>query len=248
MPGEDLPRLPLPRPRAHDLRRHRRPVLQRGHDHGDRDLGADRLYLGQVEQLRRKSGVDLPGKSPGILRDAKTWYCTDLGTNAIGQGVALCILQMASVYATVANNEVLRSPTLLRGTIDAGRPPEPPASQAGGCCRPAPPGPCRGSSRAWSPRAAPAPRPPSRSGGSPARPAPPASPTPSAAATGRAYVGSFIGFAPAEKPAVVVAVVIDEPTRGYYGGSVAAPVFREVTSTALRRLGVVPTLPAKAER
>jgi cell division protein FtsI (penicillin-binding protein 3) len=45
-----------------------------------------------------------------------------------------------------------------------------------------------------------------------------------------------------------VAVVIDEPTRGYYGGSVAAPVFREVTSTALRRLGVVPTLPAKPVR
>ena len=63
-----------------------------------------------------------------------------------------------------------------------------------------------------------------------------------------AYVGSFIGYAPAEKPAVVVAVVIDEPTRGYYGGSVAAPVFREVTGTALRRLGVVPTLPAKAVR
>jgi cell division protein FtsI (penicillin-binding protein 3) len=63
-----------------------------------------------------------------------------------------------------------------------------------------------------------------------------------------AYVGSFIGFAPAEKPAVVVAVVIDQPTRGYYGGSVAAPVFKEVAGTALRRLGVVPTLPAKAVR
>jgi cell division protein FtsI (penicillin-binding protein 3) len=47
---------------------------------------------------------------------------------------------------------------------------------------------------------------------------------------------------------VVVAVVIDQPTRGYYGGSVAAPVFREVTASALRRLGVVPTLPAKAVR
>ena len=63
-----------------------------------------------------------------------------------------------------------------------------------------------------------------------------------------AYVGSFIGYAPAERPQVVVAVVIDQPTRGYYGGSVAAPVFKEVTSAALRRLGVVPTLPAKAVR
>ena len=85
-----------------------------------RDLGADRLYKAQVDfGYGRKSGVDLPGESPGILRDAKTWYCTDLGTNAIGQGVAVTVLQMASVYATVANNGVLRSPTLLRGTIDA---------------------------------------------------------------------------------------------------------------------------------
>jgi cell division protein FtsI/penicillin-binding protein 2 len=55
-----------------------------------------------------------------------------------------------------------------------------------------------------------------------------------------AHVGSFIGYAPASRPAVVVAVMIDEPTNGYYGGSVAALVFREVTGTALRRLGVVP--------
>jgi cell division protein FtsI/penicillin-binding protein 2 len=63
-----------------------------------------------------------------------------------------------------------------------------------------------------------------------------------------AYVGSFIGFAPAKRPAVVVAVVLDQPTRGFYGGAVAAPVFKEVTASALRRLGVVPTLPAKAVR
>jgi cell division protein FtsI (penicillin-binding protein 3) len=61
-------------------------------------------------------------------------------------------------------------------------------------------------------------------------------------------VGSFIGFAPAKRPAVVVAVMIDQPTRGFYGGAVAAPVFKEVTASALRRLGVVPTLPAKAVR
>src|SRR4029450_3608324 len=58
-------------------------------------------------------------ESPGIVRAAKDWYCTDLGTNAIGQGVAVTVLQMASVYATVANHGVLRAPTLLRGTVDA---------------------------------------------------------------------------------------------------------------------------------
>ena len=216
-----------------------------------RDLGRDRLYKAQVDfGYGRKSGVDLPGESPGILRDAKTWYCTDLGTNAIGQGVAVTVLQMASVYATVANHGVLRAPTLLRGTVDArGR-------LAKADRRPG--------RRVLSVKTA---RTLSRilegvvkEGGTGTQAALEEWRVAGKTGTARkpdnvrggykpgAYVGSFIGFAPADRPAVVVAVVVDEPTRGYYGGSVAAPVFREVTSTALRRLGVVPTLPAKAVR
>jgi cell division protein FtsI (penicillin-binding protein 3) len=216
-----------------------------------RDLGADRLYKAQVDfGYGRRSGVDLPGESPGILRDAKTWYCTDLGTNAIGQGVAVTVLQMASVYATVANNGVLRSPTLLRGTVDARGHVAKAARKPGrrvlsartaktlsrileGVVREGGTG-TLAALEEWrvAGKTGTARKPDNVRGGY--KPG--------------AYVGSFIGFAPAERPAVVVAVVIDEPTRGYYGGSVAAPVFREVTSTALRRLGVVPTLPAKAVR
>jgi cell division protein FtsI (penicillin-binding protein 3) len=216
-----------------------------------RDLGRDRLYKAEVDfGYGRRSGVDLPGESPGILRPAQSWYCTDLGTNAIGQGVAVTVLQMASVYATVANHGVLRAPTLLRGTVDARgrvakadrRPGRRVLSvrtaramskilegvvKEGGTGTQAAMEEWRVAGKTGTAR-----KPDTRRGGY--RPG--------------AYVGSFIGFAPAEKPAVVVAVVIDEPTRGYYGGSVAAPVFREVTATALRRLGVVPTLPAKAVR
>jgi cell division protein FtsI (penicillin-binding protein 3) len=216
-----------------------------------RDLGAGRLYKAEVDfGYGRRSGVDLPGESPGILRDAKSWYCTDLGTNAIGQGVAVTVLQMASVYATVANNGVLRPPTLLRGTVDArgkvAKAAHKPGRRVlsartakslskilqgvveeGGTGTLAALDEWRVAGKTGTAR-----KPDTVRGGY--RPG--------------AYVGSFIGFAPAERPAVVVAVVIDEPTRGYYGGSVAAPVFREVTSTALRRLGVVPTLPAKAVR
>jgi membrane peptidoglycan carboxypeptidase len=54
------------------------------------------------------------------------------------------------------------------------------------------------------------------------------------------YVGSFVGFAPAENPAVVIIVVIDEPVGGYYGGVVAAPVFREIAESVLPYLGVAP--------
>ena len=216
-----------------------------------RDLGRDRLYKAEVDfGYGRRSGVDLPGEAPGILRPAQSWYCTDLGTNAIGQGVAVTVLQMASVYATVANNGVLRAPTLLRGTVDARgrvakadrRPGRRVLStrtakamsrilegvvKEGGTGTQAAMEEWRVAGKTGTAR-----KPDTRRGGY--RPG--------------AYVGSFIGYAPAEKPAVVVAVVIDEPTRGYYGGSVAAPVFREVTGTALRRLGVVPTLPAKAVR
>jgi cell division protein FtsI (penicillin-binding protein 3) len=216
-----------------------------------RNLGKDRLYQAELDfGYGRRSGVDLPGESPGIVRAAKDWYCTDLGTNAIGQGVAVTVLQMASVYATVANHGVLRAPTLLRGTVDA-----------------------RG-------RVAKADRRPGRrvlsartakslskilegvveEGGTGTAAAMDEWRVAGKTGTARvpdtvhggylpgAYVGSFIGFAPAERPQVVVAVVIDRPTRGYYGGSVAAPVFKEVAATALRRLGVVPTLPAKAVR
>jgi len=216
-----------------------------------RDLGRDRLYQAEVDfGYGRRSGVDLPGESPGIVRPAKDWYCTDLGTNAIGQGVAVTVLQMASVYATVANNGVLRPPTLLRGTVDgrgrlarAERKPGRRVLSArtartltrilegvveeGGTGTQAALDEWRVAGKTGTAR-----KPdPNRRGYLPG-----------------AYVGSFIGFAPAEKPAVVVAVVIDQPTRGYYGGSVAAPVFKEVAGTALRRLGVVPTLPAKAVR
>lgn len=58
------------------------------------------------------------------------------------------------------------------------------------------------------------------------------------------YISSFVGFAPASDPRLIIAVMIDEPSGGkYYGGLVAAPVFAEVMSGSLRRLGVPPDAP-----
>jgi cell division protein FtsI (penicillin-binding protein 3) len=55
------------------------------------------------------------------------------------------------------------------------------------------------------------------------------------------YIASFVGLAPASNPRLVVAVMVDEPSGpNYYGGEVAAPVFREVTAGALRILGIAP--------
>lgn len=61
------------------------------------------------------------------------------------------------------------------------------------------------------------------------------------------YRSSFVGFAPVSDPRVVVAVMLDEPKAGaYYGGRVAAPVFSEIVSKGLRRLGVQPDAPIES--
>jgi cell division protein FtsI (penicillin-binding protein 3) len=58
------------------------------------------------------------------------------------------------------------------------------------------------------------------------------------------YISSFVGFAPVSSPRIIVAVMIDEPSAGqHYGGAVAAPVFSEVMSGALRLLAVAPDAP-----
>jgi len=59
------------------------------------------------------------------------------------------------------------------------------------------------------------------------------------------YVSSFVGFAPVKNPAVVIIVVMDEPTGSYHGGDVAAPVFREIAEQILPELGVMPDIDMK---
>ncbi|MDO9195176.1 penicillin-binding protein 2 [Rhodoferax sp.] len=62
-------------------------------------------------------------------------------------------------------------------------------------------------------------------------------------AKNRKYRGWFVGMAPIEKPRIIVAVMIDEPSAGqYYGGAVAAPVFSEVVQQTLRMMGVQPDM------
>jgi len=54
------------------------------------------------------------------------------------------------------------------------------------------------------------------------------------------FMASFVGFAPADNPEFVMTVVLDDPKPLYYGGSVAAPVFKEVMETLLLSMGYVP--------
>lgn len=64
----------------------------------------------------------------------------------------------------------------------------------------------------------------------------------------RKYRGWFVGMAPIDKPRVIVAVMIDEPSAGkYFGGDVAAPVFSEVVQQTLRMMGVQPDVAVKPQ-
>ena len=59
------------------------------------------------------------------------------------------------------------------------------------------------------------------------------------------YNASFVGFVPSRQPAVTIIVVIDSPhAKGYYGGTVAAPIFKRIAEATLRHLGVAPTINA----
>ncbi|HEX8930690.1 MAG TPA: penicillin-binding protein 2 [Actinomycetota bacterium] len=211
-------------------------------------LGAQRLAQAELNfGYGRRTGVELPGETPGIVRPQSTWTCPDLGTNAIGQGVAVSVLQMARVYASVANGGLLVQPTLVRGIVDER-------------------GDYHASERATPRRILSARTTQTltgilegvvREGGTGTAAAlddwtvagktgTAQVPGPGGGYLPGAYVGSFIGFAPAEDPRVVVAVVLDRPTTGIYGGTVAAPVFREVAGYALRHLEVPPSLGGSA--
>lgn len=187
-----------------------------------------------------RTGIELPAETAGILRDEKDWSGTDYGTHPIGQGYAATGLQMASVYATIANGGVRMQPTVLRGMADAD-----------GALQPATPAaPRRVISQQVADQLRGMLEGVTNDGGT----------APQAAIggyrvagkTGTAqiavdggysgYTGSFVGFAPADRPQLAVAVSIQRPTKGsYYGGLVAAPVFQKIMSFALRAEGVPPT-------
>ena len=206
-------------------------------------LGAERLAAAErAFGLGQRTGIELPGESPGLVNPVERWTCPDLGTNAIGQGVGVTLLQMASAYAAVANGGVLVPPRIVRGTVDSQGKLRPAAS----------PQPRRvisaGTARALTTMLTGV----VAEGGTGTQAALPNYSVAGKTGTAQkpdpegggylpgAFVASFIGFAPAERPAVVVAVALDEPRPAYYGGTVAAPVFREVASFALMNLGVIP--------
>jgi cell division protein FtsI (penicillin-binding protein 3) len=188
-----------------------------------------------------RTGIDLAGESPGILRPLSRWQPSSIGSLAMGQEIGVTPLQMAAAYCVLANDGLMVKPHLVREI----RSPEGVATyQAKAETR-----------RALKPETAAALR--NMLEGvtlhGTARKAQLDGYT-AAGKTGTAqkidpkthaysatkYIGSFVGFAPVKNPAVVIIVVIDEPQGSYHGGDVAAPVFREIAEQILPDLSVTP--------
>ena len=82
-------------------------------------VGAENLYKAfRSFGFGQDTGIDLPGESPGILRRPGSWHPLDLANICFGQGVAVTSLQLAQAMATVANGGVLMRPFVVRAEVD----------------------------------------------------------------------------------------------------------------------------------
>jgi cell division protein FtsI (penicillin-binding protein 3) len=190
----------------------------------------DRLGFG------RPTGVEFPGEEQGIVPELEDYSGSTMGNLPIGQGLAVTPMQMAAAYSAIANGGILRSPSLISSI--GGQPADEDADPE----------------RVISARVAAQVRRMLEGvlepGGTASAVSVPGYVL--AGKTGTAqkvedgtysdtrYVASFVGFAPAERPKLLVAVVVDEPQDVHGGGAVAAPVFGEIASFALPYLGISP--------
>jgi cell division protein FtsI/penicillin-binding protein 2 len=177
------------------------------------------------------SGVAIPGEEQGIILDVKDYSGSTMGNLPLGQGLSVTPMQMMAGYAAIANGGIMRSPRILASD---GPPPE--------------------GERVISEKTASQVREMLKGvlgpGGTASEVSVPGYEL--AGKTGTAekavdggysetdYVASFVGFAPADDPELLVAVVVDEPRGSYYGGDVAAPAFGEIARFALPYLEIAP--------
>ncbi|MGY1671858.1 peptidoglycan D,D-transpeptidase FtsI family protein [Geodermatophilus sp. SYSU D00710] len=209
-----------------------------------REVGDETLerYL-RAFGVGEQTGVELPGESSGILQDAAEWEESRAANIAIGQGVSVTTLQMASIYQAIANDGVRVAPRVVSSVT----------APDGTTGTPDAPEPTRVVSEATSDDLAhmleavvgPGGTAPlaqvegyrvAGKTGTAQRPNPECN-----CYDGGGYVTTFVGFAPADDPQYVVAVDLERPTSSAEGGQVAAPVFADVMRHVLTSAGVVPS-------
>lgn len=200
-------------------------------------LGSEIIYrYVKLFGFGAKSGVDLPGEISGMAKEPRFWSKTSIGAVPIGQEVGVTSLQLASAISVVANGGQLMKPYIVREVRDkygqtlkvfspvfirkvisldtAARVKKILAgvieTGTGKLAK------IEGFSAAGKTGTA-------------------QKLEPNGAYSHSKFIASFIGFAPVEDPLIAVAVTLDEP-RPYFGGVVAAPVFKKVASQVLRYL------------
>jgi cell division protein FtsI/penicillin-binding protein 2 len=181
----------------------------------------------------RPTGVQYPAEEQGLLLDLDEYSGSTLGNESIGQGLSVTPMQMVAGYTAIANGGRLRPPQLIKRVGDE------PVDEPKG-------------KRVISPQVASEVREMLEGvlapGGTASEVSVPGYTL--AGKTGTAevaedggysktkYVASFIGFAPAQNPQLLAAVIVDQPQGEIYGGSVAAPAFGRIAEFALPYLGV----------
>ncbi len=194
-----------------------------------------------------KTGIELPAETSGLLRPPNTWNGDSLASMSIGYEIGVTALQSATAFATIANDGVKIQPHIVKeirkanGEIVSTTTPKKVQVVSTGTAR---------TLRMMLQQVV--------LDGTAKRAQ--LNGYTSAGKTGTAwkydadlkavnrnkYVSSFIGFAPADNPEIVIAVVMDEPQGSErYGGQVAAPVFKEIAEQVLPELNVVPDIRLK---
>jgi cell division protein FtsI/penicillin-binding protein 2 len=180
--------------------------------------------------------VGFPGEERGIVPELADYSGSTMGNLPIGQGLAVTPMQIATAYSAIADGGILRRPTLVKSI--GGQPADQDTDPH----------------RVITPRVASQLRQMLEGvlepGGTASAVSVPGYVL--AGKTGTAqkvengtysdtkYVASFVGFAPAQHPKLLVAVVVDEPQYVHVGGAVAAPVFGQIAAFALPYLGISP--------
>jgi cell division protein FtsI (penicillin-binding protein 3) len=181
------------------------------------------------------TGIDFPGEEQGIVPKPEDYSGSTMGNLPIGQGLSVTPIQMAAAYSAIANGGILRPPRLV--LEQNGEATDKPRGH-------------RVLSRANAARVRKMLEGVLAPGGTASEVEVPGYTL--AGKTGTAekvvdgeysesqFIPSFVGFAPATKPELLVAIMVDEPMGDYYGGTVAAPAFGEIARFALPHLGIGP--------
>jgi cell division protein FtsI (penicillin-binding protein 3) len=177
----------------------------------------------------KPTGVDLPGEEGGIVLRPENYSGSSMGNMPIGQGIAVTPMQMATAYTAIANHGVMRRPYIVRGEAP---PPQRVLSRrtadqisqmlegvlaAGGTAEEA-----------------------SVEGYTLAGKTGTAEKAIKGGYSKTDFIASFIGYAPAKDPRLLVAVMVDTPRGDIYGGTVAAPAFERIMEFALPYLKIPP--------